>query len=133
MPRLKKNHRKPTDAELSILDVIWENGPSTVRQVYQILSEKQDMGYTTVLKFMQIMTEKGLLERDTTVRPQLFSPTQPQQQTQKALLRDLLDRAFSGSPSTLALQALSMRKSTSEELQEIRMLIDKIEREGAAS
>ena len=133
MPMPKKNHRKPTDAELSILDVIWENGPSTVRQVYQILSEKQDMGYTTVLKFMQIMTEKGLLERDTTVRPQLFSPTQPQQQTQKALLRDLLDRAFSGSPSTLALQALSMRKSTSEELQEIRMLIDKIEREGAAS
>ena len=132
MPRLKKNHRKLTDAELLILDVIWENGPSTVRQVYQILSEKQDMGYTTVLKFMQIMTEKGLLERDTTVRPQLFTPTQPQQQTQKALLRDLLDRAFSGSPGTLALQALSMRKSTSEELQEIRTLIDKIEREGAA-
>ena len=132
MPRLKKNHRKPTDAELSILDVIWESGPSTVRQVYQILSEKQDMGYTTVLKFMQIMTEKGLLERDTTVRPQLFTPTQPQQQIQKALLRDLLDRAFRGSPGTVALQVLSMRKSTSEELQEIRMLIDKIEREGAA-
>ena len=132
MPRPKKNHRKPTDAELSILDVIWESGPSTVRQVYQILSEKQDMGYTTVLKFMQIMTEKGLLERNTTVRPQLFTPTQPQQQTQKALLRDLLDRAFRGSPGTLALQALSMRKSTSEELQEIRTLIDKIEREGVA-
>jgi predicted transcriptional regulator len=132
MPRLKKNHRKPTDAELLILDVIWENGPSTVRQVFQILSEKQDMGYTTVLKFMQIMTEKGLLERDTSVRPQLFTPTQPQQQTQKALLRDLLDRAFRGSPGTLALQALSMRKSTSEELQEIRTLIDKIEREGVA-
>ena len=132
MPRPKKNHRKPTDAELSILDVIWESGPSTVRQVYQILSEKQDMGYTTVLKFMQIMTEKGLLERNTTVRPQLFTPTQPQQQTQKALLRDLLDRAFRGSPGTLALQALSMRKSTSEELQEIRTLIDKIERESVA-
>lgn len=132
MPKPKKNQRKPTDAELSILDVIWENGPSTVRQVFQILSEKQDMGYTTVLKFMQIMTEKGLLERDTTVRPQLFTPTQPQQQTQKALLRDLLDRAFRGSPGTLALQALSMRKSTSEELQEIRTLIDKIEGESSA-
>ena len=132
MPKPKKNQRKPTDAELSILDVIWENGPSTVRQVFQILSEKQDMGYTTVLKFMQIMTEKGLLERNTTVRPQLFTPTQPQQQTQKALLRDLLDRAFRGSPGTLALQALSMRKSTSEELQEIRTLIDKIEGESSA-
>ena len=132
MPKPKKNQRKPTDAELSILDVIWENGPSTVRQVFQILSEKQGMGYTTVLKFMQIMTEKGLLERDTTVRPQLFTPTQPQQQTQKVLLRDLLDRAFRGSPGILALQALSMRKSTSEELQEIRTLLDKIEREETA-
>ena len=131
MPRPKKNHRKPTDAELSILDVIWENGPSTVRQVYQILSEKQDMGYTTVLKFMQIMTEKGLLERDASLRPQIFSAAQPQQQTQGIMLRDLADRAFAGSAGTLALQALSTKRSTPEELRDIRALLDKLEKESA--
>ncbi len=123
----KKPHRKPTDAELGILEVIWNQGPSTVREVYQTLSKKQDIGYTTVLKFMQIMTEKGILQRDTSIRPQVYTTAETRQKTQKTLLNDLLDRAFGGSPGNLALQALSMRKSSREELQEIRVLINRLE------
>lgn len=119
--------RKPTDSELAILAVVWEHGPSTVRQVFDIISERQDVGYTTVLKFMQIMTEKGLLEKDATVRPQVFKATRPQKQTQSMLLGDLVDRAFSGSPGNLVLRALSMRKSTPEELREIREMLDELE------
>lgn len=118
---------KPTNAELAILGVVWDRGSTTVREVFQELGARQDIGYTTVLKLMQIMTEKGLLERDTTVRPQIFRATRPQRQTQRLLLRDLLDRAFSGSPRSLVLQALSMRKSSPEELQEIRDLLDQLE------
>ena len=123
--------RKPTDSEMKILSVIWEHGPKTVREVYDLISQKETIGYTTVLKFMQIMTEKGLLERDASVRPQIFSAAQPQQQTQKMMLRDLVDRAFAGSPGNLALQALSTRKSTPQELRDIRALLDKLERESA--
>ena len=122
-----KPHKKPTDAEFNILGVIWERGSATVREVYQQLSAQQDIGYTTVLKFMQIMTDKGLLERDSSVRPQVFRAARPQRQTQRMLLRDLLDRAFGGSPGPLVLQALSLRKSTPEELQEIRELLDRME------
>jgi len=123
--------RKPTNAEMKILSVIWEHGPKTVREVHDLISQKETIGYTTVLKFMQIMTEKGLLERDASVRPQIFSAAQPQQQTQKMMLRDLVDRAFAGSPGNLALQALSTRKSTPKELREIRTLLDKLEGESA--
>lgn len=123
--------KKPTDAELAIIGVIWERGPSTVREVFQHLSAQREIGYTTVLKLMQIMTEKGLLERDASVRPQTFKATRPQQQTQRQLLRELLDRAFDGSPGNLVLQALSIRKSTPDERQEIRELLDRLEREGS--
>ena len=116
---------------MKILSVIWEHGPKTVREVYDLISQKETIGYTTVLKFMQIMTEKGLLERDASVRPQIFSAAQPQQQTQKMMLRDLVDRAFAGSPGNLALQALSTRKSTPKERREIRTLLDKLETESA--
>lgn len=119
--------RKPTDSELAILAVVWERGSATVREVFDILSERQDVGYTTVLKFMQIMTEKGLLEKDATVRPQVFRAMRPQKQTQSMLLGDLVDRAFSGSPGNLVLRALSMRKSTPEELREIREMLDELE------
>jgi len=121
--------RRPTEAEHSILDVIWERGRTTVRQVFLDLKERQEVGYTTVLKLMQIMTEKGLLERDTSVRPQLFWASHPRKQTQSLLVRDLLDRAFDGSPGSLALQALSLRKSSPEELLEIRKLLDRLEEE----
>lgn len=121
--------KRPTDAELAILRVIWEHGPSTVRQVFERMSADQDVGYTTVLKFMQIMTDKGLLDRDTTVRPQVFKVARSERQTQRQLLRDLLDRAFSGSPGNLVLQALSSRKSTPEERRQIRELLDRLEGE----
>ena len=127
----RSNGRKPTDSEMKILSVIWEHGPKTVREVYDLISQKETIGYTTVLKFMQIMTEKGLLERDASVRPQIFSASQPQQQTQRMMLRDLVDRAFAGSAGNLALQALSTKRSTPQELREIRALLDKLEREPA--
>ncbi len=130
MPR-KQGQKKPTDAELAIIGVIWDRGPSTVREVFQHLNQRQEIGYTTVLKFMQIMTDKGLLERDTSVRPQVFKAARPQQQTQRQILRDLLDRAFAGSPGHLVLQALSVRKSTTEERREIRELLDRLEREAS--
>ena len=130
MPRKSnRNTRqtKPTDSECTILNVIWQLGPATVREVFEELNTTQEMGYTTVLKFMQIMTEKGLLERDTTVRPQIYRAAESKQKTQKTLLNDLLDRAFAGSPGTLALQALAIRKSSPDELKEIRALLDKLE------
>ncbi len=119
---------KPTDTECTILNAIWLRGSATVRQIYEDLMPTHGMGHTTVLKFMQIMTEKGLLNRDSSVRPQVFSAAQSQTQTQKKLVRDLLDRAFGGTPGNLALQALSMRKSTPEELEQIRSLLDTLER-----
>ena len=124
----KKNQpKKPTEAELNILGVIWKRGSATVREVHDELSKRGDIGYTTVLKLMQIMTGKQLLDRDTSVRPQVFWAARPQGQTQRMLLRQLVDRAFSGSPGSLVLQALSMRKSTPQELEEIRALLDRLE------
>lgn len=119
--------RKPTTSELAILDVIWSRGSATVREVFDQMGQSQDIGYTTVLKLMQIMTEKGLLERDTSVRPQVFKPAIPKKQTQKMLVRDLLDKAFSGSPGNLVLQALAMKKSSPEELRQIREMLDQME------
>lgn len=119
--------KKPTESEINILGVIWDRDPMTVREVHEVLSKRQEIGFTTVLKLMQIMTEKGILERDVNVRPQVFWAARPRKQTQKQLLRDLLDRAFSGSPSALVLQALSMRKSSPDEIQQIRELLDKLD------
>ena len=122
----KTKNRKPTDAELAILEVIWERGSATVREVYQVLNEQRKSGYTTVLKLMQIMREKGILKRDESVRPQIYRPARPRNKTQKMLLRDLLNRAFGGSTGSLVLQALSMELSTPDELKEIRELLDKL-------
>lgn len=123
--------RKPTEAEMSILAVIWERRRATVREVHEALSSSQEVGYTTILKLMQIMTEKGLLERDASVRPQVFWARRPRKQTQKMLLKDLVERAFSGSPGSLVLQALSMERTSPEELAEIRELLDQLEEGGA--
>ncbi len=123
----KTKHRKPTDAEMRILRVLWEHGEMTVRQVHEILSETETTGYTTVLKLMQIMTEKRILQRNTSVRPQLFQPTQAKQETQRNMLRDLVDGASGGWAGALALQALSIQKSTPEELREVRELLDRLE------
>ncbi|MEE8467888.1 MAG: BlaI/MecI/CopY family transcriptional regulator [Planctomycetota bacterium] len=127
----KKPAKKPTEGEFQILGVIWDRESATVREVHEELSRRREIGYTTVLKLMQIMTAKGLLERDTSIRPQVFWAAVPRKQTQRMLLRDLLDRAFSGSPGSMVLQALSMRKSTPGELEEIRALLDKLEEKGS--
>ena len=121
--------KKPTESELLILNTVWALGSATVREVFQRLGEEHQMGYTTVLKLMQIMRDKELLECDTTVKPQVFTASRPRQQTQKLLLRDLVDRAFDGSPGNLVLQALAARKSTPEELQQIRAMLDKLQKE----
>ena len=119
--------KRPTDGELEILSVLWERGPSTVREVYRVLSEGRETGYTTVLKIMQIMTEKGLVTRDTSVRPQVYRAVGTRRQMQRQLLGDLLDRAFSGSPGSLVMQALSTRKASPDELRRIRELLDQLE------
>ena len=123
--------KKPTDAELAILGVIWDRGSATVREVHEVLSATQETGQTTVLKLMQIMVEKGLLKKDASVRPQVFEAAVAQQKTQKAMLGHLLDGAFSGSAGNLVLQALSMRESSPEELAQIRRMLDELE--GGAS
>ena len=118
---------RPTDAELAILRVLWERGPSTVRQVFEVLSGEKDLGYTTVLKMLQIMTEKGLVQRNATDRVHVFSTAQTQTQIQRNILNDLLDKAFGGSSSSLVLQALATRKASRKELAEIRKLLDEAE------
>ena len=116
---------RPTDAELAILRVLWERGPSTVRQVHEVLVVRVGQtAYTTALKLLQIMTEKGLVRRDDTDRSHVYSPRLSEEQTQRQLVRDLLDRAFGGSSSKLVLQALNARRATPEELGEIRKLIE---------
>jgi len=120
---------RPTEAELSILRVLWERGAQSVRDVQKTLNASKPTGYTTVLKLMQIMTEKGLVERDETVRPQIYKPSYSQQQTQKQLLGDLLQRAFGGSVKDLVLQALSTKKSSRSELEAIEELLDRMEGE----
>jgi predicted transcriptional regulator len=118
---------RPTDAELAILRVLWERGPSTVREVHDILSTTQATGYTTVLKLLQIMTEKGLVVRDESERAHVYEARHSQQRTQRQIVSDLVDRAFGGSPAQLVMQALSGQKASAQELNEIRELLDQIE------
>jgi predicted transcriptional regulator len=120
---------RPTDAELAILQVLWERGDSTVREVHEALKDIQASGYTTVLKLMQIMTEKGLVERDESNRAHVYRARATQQKTQRQLVSDLLDKAFGGSPARLAMQALSSKKSSPEELAELRKLLETLEPE----
>jgi len=118
---------RPTDAELAILRVLWERGPSTVREVHESLA---DSGYTTVLKMLQIMTDKGLVVRDESERAHVYAASISEQRTQRQLLADLMDRAFGGSPAKLVMQALSGRKANAEDLSAIRELLDRMEGEG---
>jgi predicted transcriptional regulator len=121
---------RPTDAELEILNVLWQRGPSTVREVYEVLLETKEIGYTTVLKLMQIMSEKGLVSRDESDRRHVYEAERAQDETQRQLLADLLDRAFQGSATKLVMQALSSKKASKEELAEIRQLLEELERGG---
>jgi predicted transcriptional regulator len=120
---MEPTHRKPTDAELGILRVLWSRGPSTVRQVAEALGRQE--GYTTVLKLLQIMTEKRLVVRDEAARTHVYQAAYTEDQTQRQLVSDLLDRAFGGSAAKLVLQALAANKTSPEELAEIRKLLDK--------
>jgi predicted transcriptional regulator len=118
---------RPTDGELAILRVLWDGGPATVRQVHEQLG--QDTGYTTVLKLMQIMTEKGLVRRNEEGHAHVYTAASSEQATQRQLVRNLLDKAFAGSAAQLVLQALAARRATPEELRDIRKLLDEHERQ----
>lgn len=118
---------RPTDAELAILRTLWKRGPSTVRQVLESLNQDRETGYTTALKLLQIMTEKGLVERDETERTHVYQARLTQEQTQRQLVGDLLDKAFGGSASQLVLQALATKPASADELAQIRRLLDEME------
>jgi predicted transcriptional regulator len=118
----------PTDAELMILNVLWDQGPCTVRQVHTALSGQHEVVYTTVLKLLQIMTEKGLVARDESQRSHVYRARRKKDETQRQLLRRLVDRAFGGSTEKLVLQALSTKRASKEELSEIRRMLDGLER-----
>ena len=115
---------RPTDSELAILTILWERGPSTVRQVHEALADERDTGYTTTLKLMQIMADKGLVTRNESARTHVYAAMASEEQTQRQLLKDLVDRAFGGSAAALVLQALNAEGASPAELREIRKLID---------
>lgn len=118
---------RPTEAELTILRVLWDHGPRSVRDVLRLLNESKPTGYTTVLKMLQIMTEKGLVARDESCRPQIYRARYTRESTQQQLVTNLLDRAFNGSVRTLVLQALAAKKSSPEELEAMEKLLDRFE------
>jgi BlaI family penicillinase repressor len=119
---------KPTASELEILHVLWEHGPSTVREVHQELSEKRPIGYTSVLKLMQIMTTKGSLRRNEQQRAHVYEAVQPAEKTKRQLALDVLQRVFDGSASQLMMHALADRKGSKEEVEELRRLLNDYER-----
>ena len=121
------NEYKPTESELEILTVLWKKGPSTVRDVNEVLNQRKIVGYTTTLKMMQIMTEKGVLDRSLAGRTHIYSPLIMEEDVQKRLTDRLLETAFGGSAKKLILQALGNHRASSEELQEIKEMIQKME------
>jgi BlaI family transcriptional regulator, penicillinase repressor len=125
----RHNRNRPTDRELTILRILWDNGPSTVRQVNQIMNQDADTGYTTTLKLMQIMTEKGLLLRDDSQFKHVYKPALTEESTQKLLVGDLLEKAFAGSAEKLVMRALSAKKVSAKELAKIRKMLDEFKGE----
>src|SRR5713226_1991503 len=126
---MPENPSRPTDAELEILTVLWSRGPSTVREVHDAISRRKPAQYSTVLKFMQIMADKGLVRRNEKQRAHIYEPARPREWTQRQLAGDLLQRAFYGSARSLLLGALSARKASKKELAELRRLLDEYEKE----
>lgn len=126
---------KPTEAELEILQILWKNGPSSVRQVHEQLNEarqaadREEVGYTTTLKLMQIMADKGLATRDTSTRTHIYAPAVAEEDTQQQLLQKFVDATFRGSAMKLVMQALGNHQTSPEELEEIKALIEKLEKE----
>jgi predicted transcriptional regulator len=119
---------KPTDAELEILTVLWSRGPATVRDIHTVIAERKPTQYTTVLKTMQIMAEKGLVRRNEKQRAHIYQAAMAREWTQRQLAGDLLQRGFDGSARTLMMGALSARKASKEELEELRRLLDDYEK-----
>lgn len=120
--------QKPTASELEILGVLWERGPSTVREVHEALCKKREVGYTTVLKLLQIMTAKAIVQRNEEQRAHVYEARLPAEETKKQFAGDLLERVFKGSTSELMMHALSGRKTSRKELDELRHLLDRYER-----
>ncbi len=118
---------RPTEAELAILRVLWHRGPSTVREVMDALAEERDMGYTSVLKSLQIMLDKELVKRDEGVRTHVYTPAQPAEKTRRRLVGDLVERAFSGSVSQLVMHALGTARPDASELRAIRRMLDDLD------
>ena len=126
----KTNEMVPAKSELEVLKILWKHGPSTVRFVHDTLNKEiKTVQYTSTLKLMQIMTEKGLVVRDESQRAHVYHPAWTEQKTQRQLMNDLVERAFAGSPMKLVMQALSTKKATPQELDEIRDLLQKMEGE----
>ena len=125
----KKQTPKPTDSELEILQILWQNGASTVKTVNEKLNEKKETGYTTTLKMLQIMFEKNLVERDENERSHVYKAVIKQNDIQKVLLDKLLETAFSGSATNLVMQALGNSQPSKEELKKIKDLLNQIERD----
>ena len=121
---------RPTNAELEILTVLWSIGPATVREVHSVISRRRPAQYSTVLKFMQIMAEKGLVRRDEKQRAHIYEAARPREWTRQQLAGDLMERAFSGSAKALLVGALSARKATKAELAELRKLLDEYRKGG---
>jgi len=120
--------QNPTPSELEILQVLWSRGPSTVRDVYEVLSASKQIGYTSVLKLMQIMTTKGLVTRSENQRAHVYEAGEPAEKTKQQFATDMLQRVFQGSASELMLHALAGRRSSKEELKELRRLLEEYER-----
>jgi len=123
----RKKLKRPTDAELTILEVLWERGPSSVREVHKVLNPIRPRAHTTTLKQMQVMTAKGLLVRDESRRPQVYRPAREDHQTRQQLVDHLIEGAFGGSACKLVMQALGSRDVSSQELSQIEQLLEKLE------
>lgn len=129
--RTMANHKKiqPTESELEILQVIWEKGEATVREVHDLLGEQKDVGYTTILKTMQIMHDKGLLDRDTSSRTHVYKPSVSQEKTQEHFLNKMIDGLYNGSAGRLVMGALGHRKLSDNDLKEIRDFLKQFEKQ----
>src|SRR5438445_12331536 len=125
---MKRDSRKPTASELEILHVLWSRGPATVREVHEAVSETKPVGYTTVLKLLQIMTAKGTVRRNEQQRAHVYEACEPAENTERQFAGDVLQRDFDGSASQLMMHALAGRRASKEELKELRRLLDEYER-----
>jgi predicted transcriptional regulator len=125
MPR--KPSSQPTEVELQILRILWDDSPITARQIHNRLAEVRDTNYSTTVKMLSVMLDKGLVRRDESIRPQVFRPAATQKRTQQGMLKDLIHKAYDGSVSSLVLQALASQKASAEELAEIRGMLDELE------